>query len=326
MLADVTGRLAIAGVYYVNFQHGVHVHHSPPWPRSAEELAAPAAEPLLAAVAALARSKWPVFSLLHGTEGEDGAWQGLAEVAGLQGSFGSVLASALAMNKFTCSVLATSIVPVRMPRTVVLDAGSRDADLRRAIEMLGSGPAIVKPNSMGSSLLTGRYDSLDLATLRHLRDELLFYDSHLLVQEFIRGEEYTAGCLETDRDIVVLPMVKAVTAGGFLGHAEKHRRGLVRTEMINDQADIAERIRGISKDLFHRLGFLGMCRFDYLLGQDGELFFLEANTLPGLASGSAYTLMLKAAGYSIVDLIQACISASRSRPPRRKLLRYAVDD
>ncbi|MGH7070232.1 MAG: hypothetical protein ACREFO_09475 [Acetobacteraceae bacterium] len=325
VLADPTDRLAIAGVYYVNFEHGVHAHRQPPWPRSAAELAAPAAEPLLGVVAELTRSPSPVFSLLHGNEGEDGAWQGLAEVVGLRGSFGPVLASALAMNKFYMSVLATSLVSVRMPRTSVLDAASTDADLGRAIDMLGSGACIVKPNSMGSSLLAGRYDSLAPATLRHLLQERLPYDPQLLVQEYIRGEEYTAGCLEMEGEVVVLPVVRAVTSDGFLGHAEKHRHGLVRAEVVSGQGEIAGRIGGISKDLFRRFGFVGMCRFDYLLGDDGELYFLEANTLPGLTNGSAYTRMLKAAGYGLVDLIKACISAARARPQRTKLLRYEVD-
>lgn len=326
VLADTTGRLAIAGVYYVNFEHAVHAHRSPPWPRSAAELAAPDAEPLLGVVAELTRSQWPVFSLLHGNEGEDGAWQGLAEVVGLRGSFGPVLAPALAMNKFYMSVLATTLASVRIPRTTLLDAASTDADLERAIDMVGSGACIVKPNSMGSSLLTARYDSLDLATLRRRQQELLPYDPQLLVQEYIRGEEYTSGCLETAGEVVVLPVVHAVTPDGFLGHAEKHRHGLVRAEIVTDQAEIAGRIGRISKDLFRRFGFVGMCRFDYLLGNDGELCFLEANTLPGLTSGSAYTLMLKAAGYGIVDLIQACIAAARARPQRSKRLRYEIDE
>ncbi|MGH7119472.1 MAG: D-alanine--D-alanine ligase family protein [Acetobacteraceae bacterium] len=326
VLADTESPLAIAGVYYVNFEHGVHAHRSLPWPRSAAELATPVAEPLLRVVAELAQSQWPVFSLLHGTEGEDGAWQGLAEVAGLRGSFGPVLGSALAMSKFHMATIATALAPVRMPRTALLDDASTDADLIRAIGMLGARPAVVKPNSMGSSLLTGRHDPLDLMTLRRLRQKLLPYDSQVLVQEYIRGEEYTAGCLEMGGEVIVLPVVKAVTPGGFLGHAEKHTRGLVHPELVGDNTDIAARIKGISKTLFRQCGFLGMCRFDYLVDNDNELFFLEANTLPGLARGSAYTLMLSAAGYSMVDVIIACVRAASVRPQRRKLLRYEVDD
>lgn len=310
----------------MNFEHGVHAHRSPPWPRSAAELAAPAAEPLLRVVAELARSEWPVFSLLHGNEGEDGAWQGLAEVVGLRGSFGPVLGSALAMSKFHMSTLAAALAPVRVPRTALLDAASTDADLMRAIDMLGSGPGVVKPNSLGSSLLAGRYDPLDLGTLRRLRQELLPYDSQLLVQEYIRGEEYTAGCLEAGGDVIVLPVVSVVTSGGFLGHAEKHTRGLVHPEIIRDDTNIVGHVKEISKTLFRRCGLLGMCRFDYLVDHDNEVFFLEANTLPGLAHNSAYTLMLSAAGYGVVDVITACLRAAGDRPQRRKLLRYAVDD
>lgn len=323
--ADGSAQLTIAGVYYIDLENGVHAHRSAPWPRSAAELAAPPAEPILNIAAECARSRWPIFSLLHGNEGEDGAWQGLAEIAGLQGNFGPVLASALAMSKFHMAMLASSLQPVRMPHTIFLDARASDADLSRAIDTLGSRPSVVKPNSLGSSLLAERHHSLDLATLRRLRHQILPYDPELLVQEYVTGTEYTAGCLEIEGKVTVLPIVRAVTAAGFLGHREKHKSGLVHPEIVGAGTEIAAQISTVSANLFRAFNFLGMCRFDYIAGDDGNLYFLEANTLPGLTSGSAYTLMLAAGGHGMVDLIRACISAARARPRRTKVFRYHID-
>ncbi|MGH8160888.1 MAG: hypothetical protein ACRESR_01815, partial [Gammaproteobacteria bacterium] len=210
-------------------------------------------------------------------------------------------------------------------RTAYLGARSTEADLARAVDALGSGPSIVKPNGLGSSLLVERHAALDLATLSRLRAKAYPYSCELLVQEYVHGEEYTAGCLEIGEGITVLPIIRAVTAGCFLGHEEKHGRGLVRPDIVDADTAIAARISDISHNLFRAFDFLGMCRFDYILGDDGNLYFLEANTLPGLASGSAYTLMLTHAGYSMVDLITACIAAARARPRRSKVLRYQID-
>ena len=325
IVSDSTGRLAIAGVYYIALDGGVHPHRAAPWPSSAAELAAPEAEVLLDIVAELARSEWPVFSLLHGNEGEDGGWQGLAQIVGLQGTFGPVLTSALAMSKFHMSLVATSIEMIRMPRTVFLDAWSTDADLETACGTLGSQPSVVKPNNMGASLFTSYHDVLDLGTLKRIRQELLPYDPEMLVQEYVNGDEYTAGCLEAAGEVIALPIIKAVTARGFLGHEEKHRSGMVRPEILPADTDLSRRISDVSKNLFRRFRFLGFCRFDYIVGSDGGLYFLEANALPGLMSGSAYTLMLKTAGYGMIDLIEYCVDAARARPIRQTQLRYNID-
>lgn len=316
-------KFAIAGVTYVDLENRAHVHRAPPWPRSAEELTSPPAEPLLQVVAELAGSGAPVFSVMHGNEGEDGAWQGLAEIAGLEGNFGPVFASALAMNKFFMSRLAMSVAALRVPRTVLLDRRTTEDDLARTIEELGGRPVVVKPNRMGSSLLTERYDPLDLATLHRTRERLSPYDSEILVQEYVTGQEYTAGCLElADDEIRVLPFIKVVTAGGFLGHKEKHERGLVQAEIVGADDEVTARVGEISRTLFRAFDFLGMCRFDYILSDDDELYFLEANSLPGLSRTSAFPRMLRAGGFGMADLVSACIDAARRRPKRRKALRY----
>lgn len=325
LLESGSESITIAGVTYVDLENRAHVHRAPPWPRSAEELASPPAEPLLQAVAELADSAVPVFSVMHGNEGEDGAWQGLAEIAGLEGNFGPVLTSALAMNKFSMARLATSVAALRAPRTALLDRRATEDDLARAIKQLGGRPAVVKPNRMGSSLLTERCDSLDLATLRRVRERLFPYDPETLVQEYVAGQEYTAGCLEIGDEIRVLPLIKVITAGGFLGHREKHECGRVQAEIVGADDAVAARIGDISKTLFRAFDFLGVCRFDYILGDDDELTFLEANTLPGLSRTSAFPRMLRAGGFGIADVISACIDAARRRPKRRKTLRYEIN-
>jgi D-alanine-D-alanine ligase len=92
-------RYALTVVVHIGRDGGARIFHDAPWPVDEADLLARQAVPTIDAVRYLADCGAFVFSLLHGTEGEDGCWQGVAEVLGLRGSFGPVIGSALGMDK-----------------------------------------------------------------------------------------------------------------------------------------------------------------------------------------------------------------------------------
>jgi len=112
-------------------------------------------------IATLQKTDAYIFNLWHGNEGEDGALQGLAEILNLRGSFGSVFASSFTMNKWCQSMAISQLFPkrVKMPETLIIsdekDLNSfKEWSQRKQIESV-----VVKPNTMGASLMTARFDT-----------------------------------------------------------------------------------------------------------------------------------------------------------------------
>ncbi|MGW4057588.1 ATP-grasp domain-containing protein [Amycolatopsis sp. NPDC004747] len=330
-IESAPGRLSLAAVVYLTRQGGVRYFAHGPWPGTEAELSAGEDLPVYEGLRLLKESGAFVFSLLHGNEGEDGSWQGVAEVLGLRGNFGPVLASALGMDKRLQAVVAAGLVPgLRTPACWMTprSASGSPAALRKwaaaVAAELGGRPAVVKPNRMGASLLTELVRVPDGAALADAVAEVLPYDDQVLVQEFVDGTELTCGVIRTEAGAVALPVVEAVTARGFLGHREKHASGCVRPLLHTRDTGDTRRVKEASVRIFEQLGVFGFARLDFLV-RDGELYFLEINTLPGLMDGSAFPMMLEAAGFGLVDLIEGGVAEHGRLPVRHKVLPYHID-
>lgn len=323
-LLGASERFTVEAVVYLSRTGAAHAHCAPPWPTDEADLRAAPESGLPALLDLLARRGAFVLSLLHGNEGEDGAWQGLAEVLDLHGSFGGVLPSALGMNKRLQGLIAAALVPgMRLPDTWL----ARPPDVRdrvaQAAAALADRAAVVKPNRMGASLLTVRLPEPTPAALLAAVEDVLPYDE-ALIQAYIAGRELTCGVMRDQDGTRALPVIEARTAADFLGHVEKHAAGRVEAILHKNDDAATRAVKEASVRLFDELDLLGFARFDYI-ERDGEVFFLEVNTLPGLMEGSAFPRMLAAAGYSIADLIELCIADAERVPRREKSLPYAIE-
>jgi D-alanine-D-alanine ligase len=319
-LLKESDRIAVDSVFYIDRSGVVHVFNHGPWPEDEGELLKGSPLPLGSAVERLRESGSFVFSLLHGNEGEDGGWQGLAEVFGVRGNFGPTLASALGMNKYLQAGLATALLPaLRTPRSVLVQGSSFDA--QHILREIGPGSVVVKPNRMGASLLTTCLHDPTEDTLAAAVNEVAPYDNQILVQEFIRGREYSCSVYREEGKFVDLPVAEIVSEG-FFGHEEKHVRGRARIELCPEDATV-KAIREVSHSLFEATDVATFARFDYLV-KGSVIYFLEVNTLPGLMSGSIFPMALTASGRTIADLVLASVGDYDGRPSRNKIKEYDI--
>ena len=267
-----------------------------------------------------------ILNLLHGNEGEDGAWQGLAEMADLRGSFGGLRGACLSMDKWTQSLLASAVChAIRVPQTFRLTATTTDEELAGILQAMQGGPVVVKPNSMGASHFAERVHKPTIETIRKKAEAILPFDPLILVQRYVRGREITCGCVERGGAVAPLPLVEIVTSGGFLGHAQKHRVGGMKAELVEDDPGLGARIQAVSRYLFGELGLSGMGSFDFIAGEDGNLYFLEANAIPSLVPGGPFAVMLDAVGADRAELVDWLVEAAAARKPRRKKLVYTIE-
>jgi len=152
------------------------------------------------------------FVALHGRWGEDGTVQGLLEMMGIPYTGSGVLGSSLAMDKAVMKlVLKTAGVPT--PKYSIIYDGKGSAF---------PVPYVVKPASEGSSV--------GISVVRIKKDasaalkEAFKYDSKVLMEEFIQGQEITVAVINGK----ALPVIEVRPESGFYDFEAKYTKGKTR--------------------------------------------------------------------------------------------------
>jgi D-alanine--(R)-lactate ligase len=250
-----------------------------------------------------------VFPVLHGTTGEDGAIQGLLELAGIPYVGCDVQGSAICMDKSLAYLVARS-AGIDTPGLWILDGDEapapHDLDL----------PVFVKPARSGSSFGVTKVERVEdlpaaLATARQ-------HDHKVLVEQAIVGTEVGCAVLGDGGDLTVGEVDQIELRHGFFRiHQEDAPEQGSENAVITVPADLPEltraRIREAAKAVYVALGCRGLARVDLFLQADGRLVLNEVNTLPGFTSYSRYPRMMAAAGISLTEVIDRSIALALAR-------------
>jgi D-alanine-D-alanine ligase len=182
-------------------------------------------------------------------------------------------------------------------------------------------PAFAKPAWEGSSKGIGRGARVESfpAMKQEVLRLLATYQQPVLVEEFIRGRELTAGIVGSPPR--VMGIMAVVPLGGadpdFFYSIEIKRdwRRQVRYECPAALSrETAARIANDSLTVFKTLGCRDMARIDFRLDDRGNPYFIEANPLPGLTPGhSDYPMIAQHAGIDYVSLIENMLDSALRR-------------
>jgi D-alanine-D-alanine ligase len=233
------------------------------------------------------------FIALHGRYGEDGCLQGALELMGIPYTGSGVMASAVGMDKWRTKLLWQA-AGVITPAFRLLDEQS---DLSAVTEQLGL-PLFVKPANEGSSIGISKVKSL--ADLQPAYELARRSDRLVLAEQFIGGGEYTVGILGEQ----ALPIVRIVAANEFYDYEAKY--------LSNDtqylcpcglDAATQHSIQQQALQAFRVVGGRGWGRVDFLMDEQGQHYFLEVNTSPGMTDHSLVPMAAKAMGISFEDLV-----------------------
>ncbi len=241
-----------------------------------------------------------VFVALHGRGGEDGVIQGALEILGLPYTGSGVLGSALGMDKRRTKMLWQA-VEVPTPPYVYL-AAERDL---AAAESLGF-PLMIKPVHEGSSLGMGRAD--DPASLRQAWETASALDAEVLAERWITGPEYTAAILGDQ----VLPLIRLVPARVFYDYQAKYEDD--RTQYICPCGLDEETERALQWNALHAfrsMGASGWGRVDFIRDAQGQPWFIEVNTVPGMTSHSLVPMAARAVGMDFDELVMRILDTAR---------------
>lgn len=255
-----------------------------------------------------------VFSLVD----SQARFPGIASTFGIPGNFGSGLGSTLALSKFHLGELVRGRYQgVGVPRTAAL----RSVDqLERVLAQFPGEELVAKPNALGSSVLVERFDgsTQDRVRLSAHVSRILNYDDLALVQQYVRGREFTCYCLEAEAGTEVLALKEIITPGQFYGLREKYASdGRVQYRFVSDDERARPqmlRIKDFCAELADDIGLQNASRFDFIVDEsDASVYFLEVNANPTL---KAYVEALSSyrGGATVLDLISAVMENSRRRP------------
>lgn len=245
-----------------------------------------------------------VLPVLHGRFGEDGAIQGLLELAGVPYVGCDIQSSALCMDKSLTYVVARA-AGIETPGHRVLPA-------RESVDPASvSYPVFVKPARSGSSFGVSRVSGPDelpqaIAVARR-------FDDKVLLEDAVEGSEVGCAVLSERFGLVVGEVDRIALSHGFfrIHQEDEPERGSENAEFIVP-ADIPPESRLVvqetAKTVYRALGCRGLARVDLFLKADGTVVLNEVNTLPGLTSYSRYPRMMAAAGLPLGEVLDRLLS------------------
>jgi len=249
-----------------------------------------------------------VFPVLHGENGEDGAVQGLLQLAGIPYVGPHISASAVAMDKTLTKLVADN---ARIPQAAWLlvrnsDLQNRMDGILNQIEEKFTYPVFVKPAGTGSSV--GVSKAADRAALEKAMLLAGKYDEKILVEEFINGHEVEVAVLGNNSPAA--SVVGEIDSGAeFYDYDAKY---VTDTSVAYIPAriseDVTEELREMAVRVYKAIGCRGLSRVDFFVKyEDNRVIFNEINTIPGFTSISMYPKLFAASGIPYNELIDQLI-------------------
>lgn len=237
-----------------------------------------------------------VFLALHGEDGENGKVQAAFDLYGISYTGTDYVSAALAMDKRRTKEL------LKQHRILVPDYRRIS---RESSQEAFAYPKVVKVQHGGSSI--GVYIVRDRKEYRLAKEAAFQLEDELLVEEYIKGREFSVGVIEGK----ALPVIEIKPKEGFYDFRNKYQQGC--TEEICPavlSSAVTQRMQKTAEQVVEILGILVYARIDFILSDSGKLYCLEANALPGMTITSLLPQEAAAAGLDFGELCEKIIEVS----------------
>lgn len=248
--------------------------------------------------------------ILHGDFGEDGIIQGALDSAHIGYIGCNTQVSAVCSDKAYTKAIAESLC-IKTAKYVVERGVGRDAMLRakRVAEDKIGYPMFIKPTGLGSSIgartvkSSSEFEKAYISAAR--------YGSGVLIEELIdTAYEVECACLYDGGKGFFSAGGIIRTDGKAYGFGEKYMsQGGIEVSHSAEYYPGRTHIENASVRLADALGIRHFARIDFLVTHDGEIYFNEINTIPGMTAKSLYPVLTEDMGYSEGEFINLLIDA-----------------
>ncbi len=239
------------------------------------------------------------FMALHGAEGENGKLQASFDMLGIRYTGTDYISSALSMDKALTKLIFVEN-GISTPKAHILT----DRNESYEPEL----PAVVKVCNGGSSIgvyMAGTRDEYEKAL-----DEAFKYENKVIVEQYIKGREFTDGVIEGE----ALPVVEIIPRQGFYDYKNKYQAGstveICPAEISEEQT---KAIQELAVKAYEALGIRTYARIDFMMDEAGRIYCLEANTLPGMTQTSLIPQEAAAIGVDFPELCEWIIRCSMKK-------------
>lgn len=237
-----------------------------------------------------------VFIAMHGTPGEDGKLQGYFDMIGLPYTSCNAAASAITFNKrYTTAVAAASGIDVAQSVLLIKNQFTSADEVVAHLKF----PVFVKPNNGGSSIGMSRVNSaseqLGVAIEKAFRE-----DDQVIVEEMIKGREFTVGVFKTKEEVIVLPMTEVSSHKEFFDFEAKYdgKSTEITPAVLPDHWKTSLEIA--AKKIYHVFNCSGVVRIDFIYNEEqNKPYMLEVNSIPGQSDASLIPQQVKAKGWEL---------------------------
>ncbi len=242
-----------------------------------------------------------VFLALHGANGEDGKVQSVLDLMGIKYTGCGPLSSGMAMDKgITKMVFEAKGVPT--PKGMTLEKGECSSYLS---DYGMDFPVIVKPCCGGSSVgvcIARNQQEYGAALM-----EAFSYENQVVVEQFITGREFSVAVV----DGKAYPVIEIAPLEGFYDYKNKYSAGsCVETCPADLSASLTKEMQMYAEKGYEALNLQAYARLDFLMEEDGSMYCLEANTLPGMTPTSLIPQEASVIGMNYPQLCEKLIEVS----------------
>lgn len=237
-----------------------------------------------------------VFNVIHGTPGEDGYMQAYFELLGIPQTSCNFYQAALSFNKRDCLAVLKQF-GVKCAQSYYLNKQTPIA-LEEIVKTVGF-PCFVKPNRAGSSY--GVTKVYQMEELQPAIDKAFEEDHQILIETALVGTEVSVGAYDKDGDVQVLLPTEIVSENDFFDYEAKYLGKSQEITPARISEEETTKAQAETARIYGLLEMSGLVRCDFIL-QDGEPYFLEVNTNPGLSEASIIPKQAAAAGIPLAEL------------------------
>ena len=242
-----------------------------------------------------------VFLGLHGANGEDGKVQATFDLMGIRYTGTGYLSSAMAMDKrITKEVFLMNNVPTPGGFSMSTDALEKDITKHGL-----SFPVVIKTSCGGSSV--GVYIVNDQKEYEDALADASQYQDDIVVEEYIKGREFSVAVV----DDKAYPVIEIAPLQGFYDYKNKYQAGsTVETCPAEISPELTAAMQENAVKAARALGLTGYSRLDFMMKENGDMYCLEANTLPGMTPTSLIPQEAKVLGMDYPTLCEELIRIS----------------
>ena len=248
-----------------------------------------------------------IFNAIHGAPGENGLLLAYFKLINLPQTSANYYQMALTFNKRdTLSVLKS--YGVKTATSFYLNKGDviNTDEIIKKVDL----PCFIKPNNAGSSF--GISKAYNIEEVEKGIEIAYKEDDEILIESFLDGKEVSVGVIQFEGKTKVLPITEIVSENDFFDYEAKYEgksQEITPARLTIEEQKIVEQT---ALKVYKVLNMSGFSRSEYIL-VNGQPYFLEMNTVPGLTEESILPQQAKEAGISLEALfenaIESCLSS-----------------